>query len=88
MKKITTINKLGWGIAAFCGNVTNLWAAEGAPEDSSNFFVWIFLAFCALIFVAQLIPAMMVLLGFARGVKKEKAQVPPQSVDDLTSPEG
>lgn len=83
-----TINKLGWGIAAYCGNVTNLWAAEAAREDSSGLFVWIFLAFCALIVVAQLIPAMMVLLGFARGVKKEKAPVPTQPVDDLTAPEG
>lgn len=88
MKNITTIYKFGLGIAAFCGNVPNLWAAEAAREDSSGLFVWIFLAFCALIIVAQLIPAMMVLLGFAKGVKKEKAQVPPEPVDDLTSREG
>ena len=54
---------------------TPLWAAEVAGrEDNSGLFVWIFLGFCALIIVAQLIPALLVLFGFAKGVKREKAE--------------
>ncbi|MDD5414349.1 MAG: hypothetical protein PHH96_05955 [Smithellaceae bacterium] len=53
------------------GNVAPVWAAANAREDNSNLFVWIFLGFCALIVVAQLIPAIMVLFGFAKGVEKE-----------------
>ena len=85
MKNIT--REIGLGIAAFLGNVAPLWAADAAREDNSNLFVWIFLAFCALIVVAQLIPAMMMLLGFAKGVKKEPAQPAPEPADHATSPD-
>ena len=87
MKNITNIEQIGLGIAAFLGNVTPLWAADAAREDNSNWFVWIFLAFCALIVVAQLIPAMLMMLGFAKGVKKEPAHPVPESVDHATSPD-
>lgn len=89
MINITPVKKiLDLGVAAFFGNVAPLWAADAAREDNSDLFVWIFLAFCALIVVAQLIPAMMMLLGFAKGVKKEKAPTVPEPVDDLISREG
>lgn len=68
MKNITAMKKIGLGFAAFLGNVPPLWAVDAAREDNSNWFVWIFLAFCALIVVAQLIPAMMMLLGFAKEI--------------------
>jgi hypothetical protein len=87
MKNIARVKKIGLGIAAYLGNVTPLWAADAAQEDNSNLFVWIFLAFCALIVVAQLIPAMMMLLGFAKGVKKEQVPPAPEPVDHLTSPD-
>ena len=89
MKNITPVKKiLDQGVAAFFGNVAPLWAADAAREDKSDLFVWIFLAFCALIVVAQLIPAMMMLLGFAKGVKKEKVPPVPEPVADLISREG
>lgn len=44
-------------------------AASGVREDSSGMFVWIFLGFCAVIVVAQVIPAVMLLIGMARGIK-------------------
>ena len=51
--------------------LTNLaYAANGVREDNSSIFVWIFLALCALIIVGQLIPALLVLTGFAKGLKK------------------
>jgi hypothetical protein len=60
------------------GNATQVWAAtDGREADNSGLFVWIFLGFCALIVVAQLIPAAMVLFGVVKGVKKETAEVVP-----------
>ena len=57
--------------------------AEGAREDNSSIFVWIFLALCALIIVGQLIPALLVLTGFAKGLKKEN----PKEAAEATPPD-
>ena len=46
-------------------------AATGAREDNSGIFVWIFLGFCALIVIGQLLPAVMMVMGFAKGLGKE-----------------
>ena len=43
-------------------------AATGAREDSSGIFVWVFLGFCALIVVAQVIPAVLMATGMVKGV--------------------
>jgi hypothetical protein len=80
MKHIRRIKTFGPVIATFF-NATPLWAATAAREDNSDLFVWIFLAFCALVVVAQLIPAIMMLLGFAKGVKKEPVQPTPDPAD-------
>jgi hypothetical protein len=54
-------------------------AASGVREDSSGIFVWVFLGFCALIVVAQVIPAVLLMFGMAKGitsvVKEEMATV-------------
>jgi len=44
-------------------------AAQGR-EDGSGVFVWVFIAFCALIVVAQVLPAVLMALGIIKGVKK------------------
>ena len=75
------------GIAAFLGEWSTPVAADAAREDNSTWFVWIFLAFCALIVVAQLIPAVMMMLGFAKGVKKEPGQPAPKPVDHAPLPD-
>lgn len=49
---------------------SNALAASGAREDSSNMFVWIFLGMCALIVLMQLMPVVMMILGFAKSVSK------------------
>lgn len=59
--------------ALWLGSVAPALAASGAREDNSGIFVWIFLGFCALIIVAQLLPAMLMMLGFAKGLRKESA---------------
>ena len=43
-------------------------AASGAREDSSGIFVWVFLGFCAMIVVAQVVPALLLMFGMAKGV--------------------
>ena len=84
MKNVTLMKKLILYVGIWVGNVTPVWAATNGREDNSNLFVGIFLGFCALIVVAQLIPAMMVLFGVAKGVKKETVKVAPETVKILT----
>ncbi|MEI6824588.1 MAG: hypothetical protein WCK54_03275 [Desulfuromonadales bacterium] len=43
-------------------------AASGLREDNSGIFVWVFLGFCALIVVAQVIPALLLMTGMVKGV--------------------
>jgi len=80
MKQIIRSKTVGTVIAMFF-SAAPLWAATAAREDNSNLFVWIFLAFCALVVVAQLIPALLMILGFAKGVKKKPAQPTPDPAD-------
>ena len=51
-------------------------AASGLREDNSGIFVWVFLGFCALIVVAQIVPAILLMTGMVKGlvsvVKDEK----------------
>ena len=65
-------------LALVMGSVTSALAASGAREDNSGVFVWIFLGFCALIIVAQMVPAVLTMLGIVKGVKESfgvKAEV-------------
>ena len=57
-------------------SASSAFAAGGAREDNSGIFVWIFLGFCALIVVVQVIPAMLMLFGFAKGLSKNKVAEP------------
>lgn len=66
MKRIVTFCTL-LSSTALVGEVL---AATGNREDSSGLLVWAFLAFCALIILAQLFPAMMMIFGFRKGMKK------------------
>jgi hypothetical protein len=66
-----TITNVSAALAMMIGTVSSVFAASGAREDNSGIFVWIFLGFCALIIAAQLLPALMLMLGFAKGIKKE-----------------
>ncbi len=45
-------------------------AATTPRVDDSGIFSWIFLGFCALIVVAQTMPAVLLMLGMAKGVKE------------------
>ena len=86
-RKLTTLGALtAWTALAIAagailiGNVTPVWAATtGRKVDNSNLFVWIFLCFCALIVIVQLIPAVMVLLGFTKGIKNKTPEAVPKN---------
>jgi len=78
MKHLTVTKGLIPCLALLCADITTAWAEVAAREaDNSNLFVWIFLAFCALIIVAQLVPAMMLFMGFAKGARKRIQEAVP-----------
>jgi hypothetical protein len=45
-------------------------AAGPVREDHSGIVVWAFLGFCALIVIAQLVPATLMMVGLVKGVKE------------------
>jgi len=51
--------------------------AAGGRVDDSGIFVWVFLGFCAMIVVAQVVPAVLLMTGMVKGlasvVKEELA---------------
>lgn len=71
MKSLTPIIS---ALVLLLGSVSTAFAASGAREDNSGIFVWIFLGFCALIVVMQLMPAVFMMLGIAKGLQKESPQ--------------
>lgn len=58
-------------ILAIC-SASSAYAASGAREDNSGIFVWVFLGMCALIVVAQIVPALLILMGLVKGMEKKK----------------
>lgn len=50
-------------------------ATAGVRSDHSGLLVWIFLGFCGLVIVAQLIPAIMVLFGIAKGISESEKTI-------------
>jgi hypothetical protein len=81
MKNLNLTKTLTLCLAFLGANGTTAWAADVVREDNSDLFVWIFLAFCALIIVAQLIPAALMVMGFAKGVKKGTPATVPVTAD-------
>ncbi|HLA27893.1 MAG TPA: hypothetical protein VJZ49_08365 [Syntrophales bacterium] len=77
MKNLAIIKRFVMCAGILIGNVTPVWAATNVREDNSDLFVWIFLGFCALIVIAQLIPVAMVIFGLAKGVQKKTTEVAP-----------
>jgi uncharacterized Tic20 family protein len=50
----------------------SLAATTAGRVDNSGFLVWAFLGFCALIVVAQLVPAILVMFGIVKAVASPK----------------
>jgi len=49
-------------------------AVDTAKTYSSGLLIAVFLAFCALLVVAQLLPSIMLLVGFIKGLKRTESK--------------
>ncbi len=56
--------------------------AAGGRDDGSGIVVWIFLGFCALIVVAQLAPALLMMLGVIKSAARDKEFSPQKAKAD------
>ncbi|MCP3175776.1 MAG: hypothetical protein AB7F21_02070 [Desulfuromonadales bacterium] len=56
--------------------------AAAGREDSSGLVVWVFLGFCALIVVAQLLPAAMMLFGLIKGAFSPAPKVAKSQINE------
>ena len=65
-----TMRNILWVIGVALGVAAPALAQTGR-EDSSGVFVWAFLGLCALIVAAQVIPAILLMVGTARAVAKK-----------------
>ncbi len=68
-------------VAVIVGSAYPAFAASGTREDSSGLAVWIFLGFCALIVLAQLVPAVLMMLGLVKGVTETRDETAKQPVE-------
>lgn len=66
MKTLATII----GTVAGLVPVSSAFAASGASEDNSGILAAVFFGLCAIIVVGQLVPSLMVMLGFIKGLRK------------------
>ncbi len=64
----TTLRTAATAAAAVLATAAPAFAAP-AYTDHSGLLVWTFLGFCALIVVAQVMPAVMMIIGAARGFR-------------------
>lgn len=69
MKKLVT----ALGSLALLASTDPTFAA-GGRSDHSGIVIWIFLGFCGLIVAAQLIPALLVMLGLVKGATEKQPE--------------
>jgi len=62
------------GMAMMMTMVTPAFAVDTTKTYSSGLLVGIFLAFCALIVVVQLVPTIILLVGFVKGLLKDHSK--------------
>lgn len=74
-----TIYLLINSLMVFMATVTNSYAANDTTIYKSGLLVIVFLGFCALVVIAQLVPALLVLTGMIKsiikGTKEKSVQV-------------
>jgi hypothetical protein len=66
----TTLRTIAAAVAATMATAAPAFAAH-EYADNSGLLVWSFLGFCALIVVAQVMPAVMMMVGMAKGLSTE-----------------
>ena len=70
----TTLRTIASAAAATMATAAPAFAAP-AYSDNSGLLVWSFLGFCAVIVVAQVLPAVMMMVGMVKGVVAEGTEV-------------
>lgn len=63
-------------LTVWLATITNAYAATTTKVFSSSILVVVFLGFCALVVVAQMIPAILVLIGMIKSVVKGSNEKP------------
>lgn len=63
--------------AALLINASEVFAASAGRVDHSGIVVWMFLGLCALILVAQLVPAVLMLIGAAKALQAPQGENAP-----------
>ena len=70
----TTLHRAATAAATTLVTAVPAFAAP-ASTDHSGLLAWSFLGFCAVILVAQVMPALMMLIGAARGLMSKGSEV-------------
>ena len=70
----TTLRTIATAVAATMATAAPAFAAP-TYSDNSGLLVWSFLGFCAVIVVAQVMPAMMMIVGAAKGFSSAANEV-------------
>ena len=70
----TTLRMIAFAAAATTATAAPAFAAP-AYSDNSGLLVWSFLGFCAVIVVAQVMPAAMMMVGMVKGVATQGTEV-------------
>lgn len=61
-------------LATWLATVAPALAQAQAREDHSGILVWAFLGMCALIVVAQVLPAVLMMVGLVKGLASKKTE--------------
>ena len=69
----TTLRTIATAVAATMVTAAPAFAAP-TYADNSGLLVWSFLGFCALIVVAQVMPAVMMMVGMVKGLSTETTE--------------
>ena len=69
----TTLRTIATAVAATMVTAAPAFAAP-TYTDNSGLLVWSFLGFCALIVVAQVMPAVMMMVGMVKGLSTETTE--------------
>jgi hypothetical protein len=74
-----TLRGLSGALALLAGLAGSALASPAPDSDHMGIGAWLFIGFCALIFVAQLVPALILLFGMVKGLfgRKEKTSSAP-----------
>ncbi len=69
----TTLRTIATAVAATMVTAAPAFAAP-TYTDNSGLLVWSFLGFCAVIVVAQVLPAVMMMVGMVKGIATETSE--------------